>query len=171
MHILKWEKNPNIGRNLAFVFFLTKKGNGLKLYENRMDAYRSWTRIDWKNQGLDENSVGRKPLGPKWIGRKVGLPSGICTTSRYTISREARTSQHHGPQLRATLKSPTHRDNICYITKQLHYLKKKQNYMIPKTKENKVECVITHPSTIANNTSLPPTFSSSPPLPAPTAHE
>ena len=35
-----------------------------------MDDYRSWTKVDWKNPGLDENSVeqnvvGRKPFGPK----------------------------------------------------------------------------------------------------------
>ena len=44
-----------------------------------MDDYRSWTKVDWTNPGLDENSVGqnvvrRKPFGPKLIGRKVGLP-------------------------------------------------------------------------------------------------
>ena len=48
--------------------------------ESRLDAYRSWTKVDWMNPGLDENSVGRKQVGRKlvgrkWIGRKVGLPS------------------------------------------------------------------------------------------------
>ena len=35
--------------------------------------------MDWTNPGSDENTVrqnvvGRKPFGPKLIGRKVGLP-------------------------------------------------------------------------------------------------
>ena len=35
-----------------------------------MDDYRSSTKVDWTNPGLDENSVGqnvvgRKPFGPK----------------------------------------------------------------------------------------------------------
>ena len=41
-----------------------------------MDDYRSWTKVDWANPGLDENSfgqnvVGRKPFGPKGIGRNI----------------------------------------------------------------------------------------------------
>ena len=44
-----------------------------------MDDYRSRTKVDWTNPGLDENRVGqnvveRKPFGPELIGRKVGLP-------------------------------------------------------------------------------------------------
>ena len=35
-----------------------------------MDDYKSWTKVDWTNPGLDENSagqnlVGQKPFGPK----------------------------------------------------------------------------------------------------------
>ena len=37
-----------------FVFFWTKKGNGLKLDENRLDEYRSWTKVNWTKTGLDE---------------------------------------------------------------------------------------------------------------------
>ena len=58
-------KTPDIGRNLAFAVFFDKKGNGLKLDETRLDEYRSWTKVDWTNPGLDENRVGRKQVGRK----------------------------------------------------------------------------------------------------------
>ena len=35
-------------------FFWTKKGNGLKLDENRLDEYRSWTKVNWTKTELDE---------------------------------------------------------------------------------------------------------------------
>ena len=46
---------------IVFVFW-TKKGNGLKLDENRLDEYRSWTKVNWTKAGLDENRIGRKAL-------------------------------------------------------------------------------------------------------------
>ena len=55
--------------HLALGFFWTKKENGLKLDENRINEYRSWTKVDWSNPGLDENSVGRKQVGRKQVGR------------------------------------------------------------------------------------------------------
>ena len=45
-----------------FCIFWTKKGNGLKLDENRLDEYRSWTKVNWTKTGLDENRIGRKKL-------------------------------------------------------------------------------------------------------------
>ena len=50
-----------------------------KIGQIKMDDYRSWTKVDWTNPGMNENSVrrkqvGGKPYGSKWIGRKVGLP-------------------------------------------------------------------------------------------------
>ena len=56
-------------------FFLTKKGNGLKLDENRLDEYRSWTKVNWTKTGLDEKSwtkAGWTKTGWTKTGRAVG---------------------------------------------------------------------------------------------------
>ena len=42
----------------------------VRLDKNRMDDYRSWTKVDCTNPGLDENSVGQNVVGRKAFGPK-----------------------------------------------------------------------------------------------------
>ena len=75
-------------------FFWTKKGNGPKLDENRLDEYRSWTKVNWTNPGLDKNRVGRKQVGRKWIAWppttpiERGLRLGFRTVRRKKTKKE-----------------------------------------------------------------------------------
>ena len=51
--------------------------------KNRIDDYKSWTKVDWTKIELDENRIRRKqdwkksfepkPVGRIGVGRKVGL--------------------------------------------------------------------------------------------------
>jgi len=61
-HLYVFKTYLNIKQYHGQHFFWTKKGNGLKLDENRLDEYRSWTKTDWTKTGLDENRIGRKKL-------------------------------------------------------------------------------------------------------------
>ena len=62
-------------------FFWTKKGNGLKLDENRLDEYRSWTKVNWTKTGLDENlwtKTGWTKTGWTKTGRTILELGNTC---------------------------------------------------------------------------------------------
>ena len=45
------------------------------MYENRLDEYRPWTKVDWTNPGLDENGLDKNrlvenELDEKWVYSK-----------------------------------------------------------------------------------------------------
>ena len=59
---------------------MTKKGNGLKLDEKRLNEYRSWTKVNKTKAGLDENRIGRKALDENRLDENWSLESwqGLC---------------------------------------------------------------------------------------------
>ena len=60
---------------IYFLFFLPKKGNGLKLDENRLDGYRSWTKVYWTKTALDENRLDENRLDENELDEMWVYPS------------------------------------------------------------------------------------------------
>ena len=48
------------------------------MHENRLDEYRSWTKVNWTNPGLDENRLDENRLDENDLDEKwVYHPSNI----------------------------------------------------------------------------------------------